>query len=65
MPLRIGLAVLYRRHVLHAVIGTAAIVLILVATDYIERRGSGRSYIGEQVFFNAYLWSDGLADAFQ
>lgn len=65
MPLCIGLAVLYRRrHVLHAVIGTAAIALILVATDHVERRGSGRSYIGEQAFFNAYLWSDGLANAF-
>jgi hypothetical protein len=59
-----GVAVCRRRHLGHAAVCAALFLVVVVGFPKLERGQAGKSFIGQQVFFNAYMWSDGLADAF-
>ena len=59
-----GLAICRRRHLGHAAVCAALSLAVMVGFPKFERGQADKSFIGQQAFFNAYLWSDGLVDAF-
>jgi hypothetical protein len=59
-----GLAVCRRRHLGHAAVCAALFLVVVVGLPKLERGQADKSFIGQQAFFNAYMWSDGSMDAF-
>jgi hypothetical protein len=59
-----GLAVCRRRHLGHAAVCAALFLAVMVGLPKFERGQADKSFIGQQAFFNAYMWSDGSVDAF-
>jgi len=59
-----GLALLYRRDLLHAAICLALFLAIAIGGPRLERGNLDKSFIGRQAFFDAYMWSDGQHGAF-
>jgi hypothetical protein len=60
----IGMVALRRRNLGHAVLCAALFVLAMFGLPKLERGKADKTFIGRQAFFNAYMWSDGVPNAF-